>query len=304
MATNPSNPALNSSFAPAEALRLEVADRLLRGEYQVPLLPAVAAKILEITSHDDFSLRDLSDIVITDQIIAAQVLRQANSAAFGGERRVDSLPLAIQRLGSMTLVSVVLALSMQARRPGRDLFLEQKRQIWEESAASAFIGRVVAAPSRLDRNIGFLCGLMMDFGKNVLYSLIQDIMQEDARLKAIDAATVETIITPDHPRVGRVVAERWLLPMPVSEAIAFHHDIPAAGQHQGYAAVANLTDFLIYHFRKRTPDSERKTSASLMPDHLVKHPAAKMLGINLDQAAHIIECVPECLEHARELNVK
>ncbi len=153
MATDSSKPAPNSGFTPAEALRLEVTDRLLRYEYQIPLLPTVASKVIEITSHEDFSLRDLSDIVLTDQVIAAQVLRQANSAAFGGERSVDSLPLAVQRLGSMALVSVVLALSMQARRPGRDLFLQQKSRIWEESSASAFIGRVVAATARLDRNL-------------------------------------------------------------------------------------------------------------------------------------------------------
>ncbi len=90
-------------------------------------------------------------------------------------------------------------------------------------------------------------------------------MQDDATLKGIDADTIETIITTYHPRVGRVVAERWLLPTPVSEAIAFHHDIQAADQNQAYAAIANLTDFLIYHFHKNAQDPERETSASLTP---------------------------------------
>lgn len=45
--------------------------------------------VVERLLAEDYSLRDLSGIVLTDQVIAAQALRQANSTAFGGERWKD-----------------------------------------------------------------------------------------------------------------------------------------------------------------------------------------------------------------------
>ena len=76
----------------AEGLRLAIVDALLRDDLSVPLLPTVVNKLLEITRREDYSLQDLSDVIMADQVIAGQVLKQANSAFYGSSSEIDSLP--------------------------------------------------------------------------------------------------------------------------------------------------------------------------------------------------------------------
>jgi len=290
------------TFTLADGLRLAIIDRLLRGEFKVPLLPTVVSKVLEITRRDDFSLRDLSDVILADQVIAAQVLKQANSAAFGGERYIDSLPLAVQRLGSQAVTNLVLALSLQSAMSGRDLFLADKKRLWQHSVACALLARIIAATARLDRETAFLCGLMQDFGKIVLLSLIQDIMSKGRDYQMAPAEVVAEIIQTYHPKVGGVVGEKWCLPAPVLEAIIYHHSLTAAGEHRAYAAVASLSDTAIT-FCAQAPESPE--AAGVSPAHeMARTPAAQLLNLPVTQMTSILECGPECLKFAREFLVK
>jgi HD-like signal output (HDOD) protein len=287
-------------FTLADGLRLAVVDRLLRGEVKVPLLPTVVNKVLEITKRENFSIRDLSNVILTDQVIAGKVLQQANSALYGSARRVDSLPAAIQRLGSQTVTNIVLALSLQSARPGRDIFLAHKQRLWQRSIICALLAHLIAATIRLDRDLAFLCGLMMDFGKTVLFSVIQDAMSEESDYQMAPTEVIEEIIEAYHPKVGGVVCEKWHLPAPVLEAIQCHHALTAARDHHTYAAVANLSDILAASLAT----TSALDAQPLTPESLARRPAAGLLGLSLTQAQAILERAPESLRLAQEFSVK
>lgn len=298
----------DSSFMPAPAfsladgLRLAVVDRMLRGEVKVPLLPTVVSKVLEITRREDFSMRDLSNVILTDQVIAAKVLQQANSAFYAAARQVDSLPQAIQRLGSQSVTNIVLALSLQSARPGRDFFLAHKQQLWQRSVVCALCAHLIATAVRLDRDLAFLCGLMMDFGKIVLLSLIQDVMAEEHDYQMAPAEVIEGIIEAYHPKVGGAIGEKWSLPAPVLEAINYHHALASAREHVPYTALANLSDILTTALTSMaaSPDAP----PSLTPESLAKKPAAGLLGLSITQTQAILARAPECLKMAQDFLTK
>jgi HD-like signal output (HDOD) protein len=133
----------SESFLLADALRLQVVDRLLNEDFSVPAMPQLAVRVLELTRDENFSLRALENLVQTDQAVAARILRYANSVHIGGERRVDSLGLAIQRLGTDEVVNVILAASLQARRLGKDLFTTEKSRLSLHSLVAAFLSRTL-----------------------------------------------------------------------------------------------------------------------------------------------------------------
>lgn len=295
-----------SAFTAAEGLRLAIIDRLLQGKFKVPLLPSVVNKILEITRREDYSLRDLSTVILTDQVIAAQILKQANSAFYGSECHIDSLPLAVQRLGSQAVTNLVLALSLQSAFVKRDIFLAEKKRLWQHSFACALAGRMIAMTARLDRELAFLCGLMMDFGKIVLLSLIQEVMEKERDYQMTPTEVIEEIVETYHPKVGGVVGEKWHLPETVREAITSHHALLTATKYRDYVAVANLSDRLVSAFEQALKSQPADPSATACPtvDGFIALPATGLLGLSETQMQAILERVPECLKSAGELLVK
>ena len=225
---------MGRGYDEAEGLRVAIVSRLLKGDFQIPLLPTVANKIINITKQDDFSLRDLSEVIITDQVITAQLLKHANSAFYNRGRTIDSISMAVQLLGAQTVTNLVLTLSLKSVVTGRDIFLEDKKAVWKRSLASALLARSMSLIAQVDREQAFLCGLMIDFGKIVLFSLIQDLMQKEPEYKGTSKSVIDYIINSYHQKVGGAVAEKWMLPPTVLEAITNHRSLTPETQLSRY----------------------------------------------------------------------
>jgi HD-like signal output (HDOD) protein len=285
----------------AQRLRAAVAERALGGDFKVPLLPTVAQQVLETVRRENFSLRDLGQVILTDQVIAARVLKLANSGAYGGLRQIDSLPVAVQRLGSQAVANLVLMLSLYSTRGGKDLFLPLRQQLWQHSSACALMARAVALSCRLDRDLAFLCGLMMDFGKLALLSLIQDVIASQPDGRQPSPEIIEEILEAHHPQVGGVVSEKWCLPQAVTEAISCHHALSAAKEFTAYAAAASLSDQVVTML-ERSPQLvvEIESGDTSCAAEAVHFPAAEMLGLEAPQMAEILSRAPECLQFAHD----
>jgi HD-like signal output (HDOD) protein len=295
----------SEGFRLGDALRLQVVDRLLKEDFSVPAMPHLAARVLELTRDEDFSLRALENLVLTDQAVAARILRYANSVLLGGERRVDSLGLAIQRLGTDEVVNIVIAASLQARRLGYDLFAAEKSRLSLRSLVAAFLARSLAARAGLNSHLGFLCGLLMDFGMTVLYSLIQQALAPArAKSEPIPTRVIEEIVRDYHPRVGRVVGERWQLPSPVIETMAHHHCLSEVVSDKPYVAIGALADALTTFALGIARADLEEALARFQPERLHSHQAAQFLGFSLDDASAVLKDLPRCLDQALEFVVK
>jgi HD-like signal output (HDOD) protein len=286
----------SETFTLADDLRLQVVDHLLREDFRVPPVPQLAARVLELTSSGEFSLRALENLILSDQAVTAQVLRYANSALRAGGRQVDTLQVAIQRLGSDEVVHIALAASVQSQQHGRDIFAEQKRALWTHSSATAFFARSLAAQVGLDRNLGFLCGLLMDFGMSVLYSLIQDVLTHGSA----PAKIVAEIIHDYHPRIGRVVGEKWRLPPAVVESMAYHHCVEEAPTNSPYISVAALADVLATFALSQPRDTLEESLSSFLPERLSDHPAGRLIKFGPKKAAAVLKDLPRQLDQALE----
>jgi len=291
----------SETFTLADALRLQIVDHLLNEDFRVPPMPHLVTRVLELTRDQNCSLRDLGDLVLTDQAVAAQILRCANSAVRGYQRTVSTLPDAVQRLGSDEVVNIVLVASLQAPRRGRDLFAIHKRRLWARSSTAAFLARAIAAQIGLDHNLGFLCGLLMDFGVTVLYSLIQDLLGQKTAPAQMPMQVIGEVVLDYHPRVGRVVGERWQLPQEVVDSMAYHHRIEEFTSDRPCVAVSTLADFLAT-FALGRPRADLEESLSIIPpERLTAHPAAQLIGLKTGGAAEVIVDLPRYLDQALEM---
>src|SRR5207244_12826977 len=99
-------------FHYAHGLRMAVVGQLLKGEFKVPLLPTVVNRVLDITQRENYALRELSEVIMTDPIITAQLLKHANSAFYSRGQNFESVPLAIQRIGAQAVTDITLTSSL------------------------------------------------------------------------------------------------------------------------------------------------------------------------------------------------
>ncbi|MBI1764552.1 MAG: HDOD domain-containing protein [Acidobacteria bacterium] len=287
------------TFGLADALRLALVDRLLREDFCVPVMPQLAVRVLELTRKKDYSLRELGTLIYTDQAVAARLLRSANSFSFGGEVQVSSLTHAIQRLGETAVVNLVLAASLQRQRLGQDIFAPEQRALSIHSAAAAFVGQTLAGCIGLNAGHGFLCGLLMDFGKTIIYALIQQVRRSQLNPGPLPRPIIESLVRDYHPRVGRVVGEQWKLPVAVIETMAHHHCFLEAAAERPYVALAALADGLTTFALKQPPASRAQVLANLTPARLLTHPAALFLKLNEQGASIVLRDLPYNLERAQ-----
>jgi HD-like signal output (HDOD) protein len=243
----------------------------------------------------------LSEVIVTDPIISAQLLKHANSAFYNRGHSIESISQAIQHIGAQAVTNLVLTLSLQSVVSGRDVFLEDRKQIWQHSLASALLSRSIAQMLRLDREQAFLCGLMIDFGKLILLSLIFDLMQKKSEYQAAPKHVIEEIIETYHPKVGGIVGARWKLPSSVLEAITYHHALSLTSEHSNYVAAASLCDAILLDFKERAASADNGMETAVAEATWSGHPAVQLLGLKAEQLQQIFELVPECQLYALQI---
>jgi HD-like signal output (HDOD) protein len=224
----------------------------LRGGLRVALeespasFPWFAQEILAAAEHPEADAATLTRLVARDPLIAAQVLRVANSAHYSRGTPVTDLRSAVARLGlrevaSIAAVACTQALMNPTRRRAVQEFPGLWRRIWIHAIASSLATSAWLSShgASADAPVGFMCGLLHDVGKMVglqgLGFALTDIpargdlfngLQGDVRIpEAYAAALLERM----HVSVGVRLATRSRFPDALIAACRDHHAAPAAG---------------------------------------------------------------------------
>ena len=65
----------------------------------LPTLPIILDKVREAISNPNSSAMQIARIINDDPAMMSRILKVVNSALYGGGQRIDSLQIAISRLG-------------------------------------------------------------------------------------------------------------------------------------------------------------------------------------------------------------
>ena len=212
---------------------------------ELPTLPAVALRLLEVTADDQSSLDEVVALISSDPSLTARILQLVHRADVGVRGEVNSIHRAVVLLGFEAVRSAVLAVSVfqsfgslsERRAPhfSRDEF-------WKHCVATACCAELMAAEivsqegrrvaDSLDPAEAFICGLLHDLGKIALETILPKSFSrvvEAADLLRGNIADVErTVIGLDHMVVGKRLAERWQLPTTVRDCAWLHGQSPQA----------------------------------------------------------------------------
>ena len=192
--------------------------RLVRGEFEVPMLPEVAVRIMRIDAADAPSARRLADIITADPSLAMHVLRVAASAANRPATPIASLAHAVAWLGIPAVANIAFTLALQGRMlnvPGQH---QRARRYWRHALASALWSRHLSEMLARDPGEAYLCGLLHQIGKPATLAAIHDLALR-ARSK-LGAEDYERLVETFHRPVGSRLIEAWRLPRIVADAAA------------------------------------------------------------------------------------
>jgi putative nucleotidyltransferase with HDIG domain len=212
---------------------------------ELPPLPQVAQRALELIRNPDSSMTDLAKILAMDEAMASLVLRWANSAYYGLKYSVSTVHMAVSYLGQRTLHSLILAASVASLldRPAPGYALE-RGELWRHSIGVAAGARIIA--SRFGAQIAeeaYHAGLLCDIGKLGFELLLRNVNTEDASWKNKSFSELEeNAYGISHADMGAEMARRWNLPKPLIDAIAHHHAPMQASEGAMLAAAVHVAD--------------------------------------------------------------
>lgn len=238
---------------------------LLQRPEALPVVPEVAARLIDTFGCDDVDLNDVAHDLERDPVLAARVLQQANSAFFRRLRPVHSVRDAAWVLGLTRLRALVLAAAVQSRFPAPP-GIELER-FWAYSFAAASLARTVCLPRRLDEAVAYTAALLHAVGELVMHQAMPQ------RMLPIEAQTPwwtlqrpqieEAALGWTYAEVGAALAGHWRLPATLVQAIAGHLHPLRSDPPDPLAAVVHM---VAWRARVWCQGNERDTLIHAYPD--------------------------------------
>jgi len=196
---------------------------------QSPELPSAVIELSELLRDPSSSIRKIVELISTDPVLSAKILRVVNSAATGLDH-VTSLHQAVVLLGFNNIwILVNQMLTSRAIKPFANLEQGAIKALWRHAAASATCAKHILfnaglATSEIAPTV-FTCSLLHDVGKFLLRGLDAqgDTGSGDVDCTQFSVLKEDSIYGIDHCRMGYLLTTYWKLPEVICSTIGYHH---------------------------------------------------------------------------------
>jgi HD-like signal output (HDOD) protein len=201
----------------------------------LPTLPEVAIKVRNAVENENSTAKEVAEIIVTDAALSARLLQVANSPLYRGRVAIDSVQMAVTRLGVRLVRSLVVSLIMQQIFQATNDLLDQKfRQVWEESVQIAALSRVLAGNlDHLDQDQAMLGGLIHNIGALPILAMAENV---DELLE--NPEELDRVILTLSPTVGTRILKMW--DFPASLIKVTEHALDPDYQSEGEADYADV----------------------------------------------------------------
>ncbi len=226
----------------------EAAKRTIAKLKDLPTLPQVVAKVMQVVGNPMATAADLNEVISMDQALTAKVLRLANSAYYGFPKEITNITQAVVILGFNTIRNLALSVSVHRLLfEGRERGRFSHRDFWKHSVATAVLAKILAKKVgfKSEEN-AFTAGLLHDIGKNFFdqhsHEEFNQALQASRQTGRPLWMEEREILSLDHGQVGRWMAEKWNLPADLTAAIALHHQPNLEDAHGVLVAIVHAAN--------------------------------------------------------------
>lgn len=270
-----------------EAVKTSINRKLESKTLEVPRLPQVATRILQLANNPNTDVDDIVRAITTDPLLVTRILNVANSAAYGTVQPVTGLQPAIMRLGSKFVEDVVFSESIRLKVFSARSYRHLLQESWQTSLATAVACEAMSQATGLERDGAFLMGLLHDTGKPVLAGAIGE-LEKLNQGRPLGEDTVTILMSQLHEDVGAHVLEIWGMSPEIVDAARGHHFYRGAAQTTSAQKLVHAGNLICQHLG--IGDTQREINFT------VEHVFAD-LGLNdIDRMTPILETVTRELE--------
>ncbi len=220
--------------------------------HDLPPLPRSAASLLRVANDANAGAKELAQVIEQDPLLAAKLLRYANSPLYGQAGKIDSIQVAIARVLGFDFVlnlalGVTIGTSLRIPNEG-PLGLEA---FWKHSvycaSLSERLGQLLPNELRPPSGRSYVCGLLHNLGFLVLGHTFQsEFYLLNRYLAANPDAPVEDVeklaLGTNHTQIGGWLMQAWGMPEHLTRVVTHHHDLNYSGEHAEYIHITLLAN--------------------------------------------------------------
>ncbi len=267
---------------------------LIDNAQKLPNIPKVVQELIESFGDANVSNDAIAKKISADQVLTIKVLRAANSAHYGGNRKVGSVNDAVFLLGFNAVRTLVLASGLTGAFKAPEGF--DLKKFWRDSFAVAATCKWIARFSHDDAETAFTCGMIHNIGELLIHILLpaecaemQKVVDKGARNVDIE----KNYLGFDFSEAGAELAHRWKFPDAIVKGIRYQLDPHEADVFPRLAGVINIA---LYINKMNASGADSAAILDSFPSTL-----ATELGINLVKLMEKIEDTKELATAIDEL---
>jgi diguanylate cyclase (GGDEF)-like protein len=234
----------------------------------LPSLPAVALKIIDLASKSDTNLTEINHYISLDPALAIKIVRIANSPLYKSRRTLSNVSQAVSVLGMHGVMTIALSFTLTdslMKYSKEGLNSTSSNIFWRRSITAALASRALGKKIKMNNQLDnlFLAGLLQDIGILALYAILpEDYPQIFTAAASHDALyhIEKKTFGIGHDQLGSALLERWKLPDYITHACKSSHnasDTARPGINECVAASGYITDYFL------APDEKEKINQAI-----------------------------------------
>ena len=235
---------------------------LFRDISDLPTIPAIVSKVVNLLDSEEASPDDIADLILSDQVLAARVLRVVNSPLYRSSSEISSVKRALLFIGFKSVREMILTSYFVDGFKQKEQPFDMK-MFWMHSFSVGAISRRIATLVKYpDVEKAYLVGILHDIGKVFLGHYCN--AEYGKMLNSIKNTSYTTyeaeyeFFGTTHCEVGLCLAQRWNFPAIYCDVISYHHSSEMATEDPLLTSIVSLADF--YCLSHGTADSVAQAS--------------------------------------------
>ncbi|WP_016955123.1 HDOD domain-containing protein [Catenovulum agarivorans] len=194
---------------------------------EMPAMPTSVTNLMQALSDPDFALNTLLDQVEKEPVVAAMLIKQANSAKYKrGLKPVSDIKTAFINLGSTGVKEgVLMGFIKQLTPPSNVYFKLFGERIWLHAQQSAEYARVLAKDllDEEDSEIAYFVALLNQVGKMIIFRLMIDAFKVVDPNTPPNSRALKALMHKKAHELTLACAEFWQLPEEVLREFPNQH---------------------------------------------------------------------------------
>lgn len=238
--------------------------RRIEQVYELPPMPEIARRVLQLRNNPDASITDLAAIVELDPSLSAQVVRYAASPFYAYRGKISSIHDAITRVLGFDMVmnmALGLATGKSFQNPCEGPL--GLHAFWRHAVYSATLVQALAKrmppQQRPQPGLVYLAGLLHNFGFLLLghlfppeFKLLNKLVaaHPESPVTALEKCVLgmgqaQNLLEMGHARIGSWLMQSWQMPDEIVVTLHEHHNPAYEGDHAVFSHLVMISDHVL-----------------------------------------------------------